>query len=346
MARTDPNEKRQPARESFSCWVVTDGRAGNENPALGLAERLAERLPLKISVKRFRLRAPYAALPPALWGDPFAALSPDAALLRPPDPDFLIGCGRRAAPFARAVKRRSPASFVVQLLRPPGGAGGLDLVIAPRHDRLTGENVFPTLGSLTRATPARLREDAARLAPALESLPHPRIAVLLGGANRAFRFGEGRARMIAADLRRLAESGAGIMATASRRTDPRARAVIADALAGFPHFFWDGAPVAGLANPYFGLLGLADHILVTEDSVNMATEAAATGKPVHVIALDRALFARGAAKFAAFHEALRREGAARPFAGALDRWRYEPLDETARAADEAARRFMARKRAQ
>ncbi|HXI87557.1 MAG TPA: mitochondrial fission ELM1 family protein [Parvularculaceae bacterium] len=326
-------------REAFSCWVATDGRAGNENPPLGLAEAIGERMQLKIAVKRLKVKLLLAALPAALWGDPFGALSSEGALLRAPYPDLFVGCGRLSAPFARAIKKRHPRTFVIQLLRPPGPIAFFDLVIPPRHDNLAGSNVFSTLGSPHRATRERLEADARKLAPALGGLPHPRVAVLLGGSNRAFQFGERRAAIIAADLRRLADGGAGLMITASRRTGEKERALVAAALDGAPHFFWSGAPVAGLDNPYFGMLGLAEHILVTEDSVNMAAEAAATGKPVHILALDRAPFARGAAKFARFHEALRAHGAARPFAGALDRWTYLPLEDTARAADEVERRF-------
>jgi uncharacterized protein len=73
----------------------------------------------------------------------------------------------------------------------------------------------------------------------------------------------------------------------------------------------------------------ADHILVTEDSVNMATEAAGTGRPVHLLGMDRL---RPSQKFDIFHKNLRMHGIARPFAGKLDSWTYIPLDETARAA--------------
>ncbi len=61
----------------------------------------------------------------------------------------------------------------------------------------------------------------------------------------------------------------------------------------------------------------------------MATEAAATGRPVHVLALDRIKPAR---KFEIFHKNLRMHGIAHPFSGHLERWAYVPLDETARAA--------------
>ena len=73
-----------------------------------------------------------------------------------------------------------------------------------------------------------------------------------------------------------------------------------------PAFIWDGSG----DNPYFGMLGLADAIIVTADSVTMVSEAAATGKPVHVVALEG-----GSAKFARFHRAMAEAGITRPFRG-------------------------------
>ncbi len=92
-----------------------------------------------------------------------------------------------------------------------------------------------------------------------------------------------------------------------------------------PHcaIFYEGEGV----NPYFAMLGSADHIFVTADSVNMATEAAATGKPVHILAVDGA-----AGKLDGFHRSLQRRGCARPFAGKLESWNYPPLVETDRLA--------------
>jgi mitochondrial fission protein ELM1 len=82
------------------------------------------------------------------------------------------------------------------------------------------------------------------------------------------------------------------------------------------------------------MLGAADAIIVTADSVSMISEAAATGKPVHIVELDG-----GSKKFARFHQALRDAGVTRPFAGMLGGWGYAPLDDTARAAAEIRRRF-------
>ena len=64
--------------------------------------------------------------------------------------------------------------------------------------------------------------------------------------------------------------------------------MLQERLGGLPAFIWDGSG----ANPYFGMLGAADAIVVTADSVSMISEAAATGKPVYIVELES-----GSAKF-------------------------------------------------
>src|SRR3546814_9290061 len=72
------------------------------------------------------------------------------------------------------------------------------------------------------------------------------------------------------------------MSTPSRRTGRRNEEILRRGRAGLPAEIWDGDG----ENPYFGILALADHVVVTGDSVNMVSEAASTGKPVHVVHLQ------------------------------------------------------------
>ena len=125
----------------------------------------------------------------------------------------------------------------------------------------------------------------------------------------------------------------GIAITPSRRTAEGALRLVRERLAGMPYFLWDGSG----DNPYFGMLGLADAVLVTADSVSMVSEAAASGKPVHIVDLDG-----GSVKFARFHAAMRDAGIARPFDGSIESWRYPPPDDTARAGEEIRRRLERR----
>jgi hypothetical protein len=301
-------------------WAITDGRAGILNQARGLAEAVG----LPIEVKTVHPRPPWTWLPVTLWPAPFAALGPDSATLAPPWPRVVIGCGWRSIPFVLAIKRRSGgATFAVQLQNPRVDPKRFDLVVPPEHDGLTGENVVPILGSPNGITQAALDAAAARWTKTLERLPRPRVAVLVGGTSKSHRFADDDARELASRLKTLASQGHGLMVTTSRRTGETQTRIIRDALTGTQSYVFDGVG----DNPYLGILSLADAILVTSDSTNMAVEAAATGKPVHIAHLPG-----GGAKFDRLHASLTTKGIARPFTGAIERWTYEPLNETARVA--------------
>ena len=327
------------ARPPDTCWVVSDGGAGMEVQCLGLAEALG----FEPRVKRIQVTKPWRWLPPRLIPNPLAAISPQGAPrggpncdpLAPPWPELLIASGRQTVAPSMAIRRASGGrTFTVQIQNPVVDPAAFDVVVAPRHDRLTGDNVIETLGGLNRVTEARLNAAAARFGPAFAHLPRPLVAVALGGSNRVYRFTRAIARRLGEDLARLCRrDGAGLLVTASRRTDPGILAPLRAALKGCAAEIWDGQG----DNPYLGYLGLADAFVVTGDSVNMVCEAATTGKPVHVVEL-----AGGSAKFTRFHQALQQAGATRPFAGRLEHWSYQPLRDTETAAAEIRRRLTAR----
>jgi mitochondrial fission protein ELM1 len=328
----------QPA-EPLEIWAVSDGRAGIEAQAVGLAEALMRRAPGHLTVKRVRLRTPWSWLPPGFTPAPRQALSIGSDPIEPPWPDIFVGCGRASVPLAmgmRAWSRRR--TFVVQLQDPRVNPREFDVVVPPIHDGLEGPNVLPIVGSCHRITPERIEAAMAEYrAVALDELPSPRFAVLIGGKSKRQDISARRARDISDSLARVQrETGGSLMTTLSRRTSDAARMQFRAWLAPHCAVFYEGDG----ANPYPALLGAADHIFVTADSVNMAAEASATGKPVHVLAVDGR-----AGKLAAFHQSLARRGCARPFNGRLESWNYPPLLETDRAAAAVLTALAARSKA-
>lgn len=308
-------------------WTMHDGKIGMANQVAGLAEALG----WPLVEKRVAIRAPWRHLPPALWLAPFAALDPAGAQVAPPWPDILIACGRNTVALARRVKRAaSGRTFWVQVQDPRFARSEVDLIVAPLHDPAPGDNVFRTRGAVHRVTPEKLRAAVARFAPLFAPLPRPLAAVLIGGDNKAYRLSAARFALLCDQLVGLASAGIGLAITPSRRTSAAQRAALKERLAGLPAYIWDG----GGDNPYFGLLAAADAIIVTADSVSMISEAAATGKPVHIVELEG-----GSRKFARFQDVLRGAGITRPFAGTIESWTYPPLDDTARAAAEIRHRF-------
>lgn len=325
------DDKPDTGRPS-SCWVVTDGRAGIENQALGLAEAVGRVENLTIMQKRISVRAPWRKLPRVLWGDPFGKLTPDSARLGPPFPDLWIGCGRLSVPFTMAVKSASPETFTVQLQNPRAPASAFDLIIPPEHDGIEGENIFPIVGSPNRLSLQKLEQGKALLNAQIAHLPMPRVAILIGGPNGKARINSTTADGLRQMVKEILEIGAGVMMTTSRRTPHLLMNALAPLKQHQNLFSFDPGMSENETNPYFGILAHADYLIVTEDSVNMTTEAAFTGKPLFTYNWQGPNSDPISGKFGKFHQSLMAIGVTRPFKGSLEKGTPRLLDETKRAA--------------
>jgi mitochondrial fission protein ELM1 len=342
---TDPN-----------CWAISDGAAGNERQALALMRALG----LAPRVLRIDLRQPWDAFAPRLTiGAGIAIRDHEGAPLAPPWPDIAIGCGRRAALATRMLRGWSGGrTFTVQILDPRIQAAAFDVVIAPQHDDVTGANVLHSIGALNAVDRDWLAAGRTRFA-GFAALPTPRTAVLIGGSNRAQRLDDAYFDALLERLAaRHAADGGSFLVSVSRRTPAATVSTLRAALTTFPGVFWSGSeedrplsrpascasepggllPSSGVGeNPYAGFLAWADRIVVTPDSVNMLSEAAATGKPVYTFA-PRPI----AGKLAAFHSELIASGHLRRLDDNTSRPQPPPLAETAAIAELVRERWRER----
>ncbi len=269
-----------PVTSAPSCWAISDGAAGNERQALALARALG----LGPRVLRIRVREPWAAFAPRLvFGARNAITDAEGRSLTSPWPDIAIGCGRRAALVTRLLREWNDGNtFTVQILDPRIDTRAFDVVVAPQHDRTIGANVIHSIGALNAVDQDWLAQGRAHFA-ALATLPAPRTAVLIGGTTRAQRLDDAYFDALLERLAaRHATDGGSFLVSVSRRTPLSTAARLRESLAKFPGAFWS-QPDEG-DNPYAGFLGWADRFIVTPDSVNMLSEACATGKPVYTFA--------------------------------------------------------------
>lgn len=300
--------------------ILSEPYAGLQTQARGLAEAAG----LSPALVELHPRAPWRWVGARWWLNPLAAVD-----LPAPGDGVLVPAGGTAAAVAAALRR--PGRPVVQVQHPRMDPARFDVIVVNRHDGLAGSNVVVTRTALHTATPERLAAARAAWAPRLAHLTRPLVSVLVGGSNGRFRLDRAVAAALGAQLAGMMRADkVGLALTPSRRTSADARAALAAAVVPGGGWVWDGAG----ENPYFGLLALADAIVVTEDSVSMVSEAAATSAPVLLAPLPGR-----SRRIRLFNELLVRDGRVRPFTGRLETWDAAPLDDTPMAGAEVRRRL-------
>lgn len=306
--------------------ALHDGRAGNARQAMALAQGLDA----DTGECTLHPRAPWRWLAPRALPGAGAGFGTNFDALMAKPPGLAIGCGRQAALATRLLRDRG--SQAVQLLDPRIDTRHWDIVVAPQHDALRGDNVIPTLGSLHPVDDlwlAQARRDFAHIA----TLPAPHTVLLVGAPSRHVALQDDAFESLLRQLAAHARTDYGSLSVvASRRTPERWRGLLAQLPADLPGIRWrderDGA------NPYAGLLGHAQRIVCTPDSVNMLSEAAATLAPVFAWSADIA-----SGRLRSFLDALRASGRVRDLDDALAPFEAEPLREIARVASEVRRRL-------
>ena len=334
LSRPDRGFERLPELSRARAWIVTDGKAGDENQCVGLAETLG----LAFEIRQVPAAGPFGWMAP--WGpiDPREGPRRRDGALSGPYPDILIASGRRAVPYLRAVRRATGGrTFTAFLKDPRTGEDSADFIWVPDYDDLRGLNVFTTLTAPHLVTAARLAAARARPDPRLARLGGPRVAVLVGGDSRHLSYRKTDMIRLVEDLRALADRGCRLMVTISRRTPNPLRDAVRTLAAETGGFLWDGTG----DNPYVGMLALAEAIVVTSDSANMVSEAVATGAPVLLFDLPRT-YIRHRRMFAGLAIA----GALRPFTGQLVDLTYKPIDATPVIAQALADAYAARRAAE
>ena len=315
-----------PSLAGMPAWIISDGRAGHLAITLGIAEALG----VDAEVVALAQRLPYRLLAP--WGPADARVIAD--LLSRPWPAIALGAGRQTVPVIRALKRRTTGRiFTVLGQDPRTGPDSADLIWTPEHDARRGENVITTLTPPHRFGGQRLALLRRNVGVNVRALPAPHVALFLGGPGGGYAWPPNDIARFADALRAVASQGASFLITPSRRT-PAPLLAAADAVTvGAPRILWTGQG----ENPYANFLAAADAFIVTADSANMAGEASATGRPIHVFHPRG-----GRAKFRRYHASLEAHGATRPLTPATrirEGWHYEPLDAARLVAAEIERRW-------
>jgi mitochondrial fission protein ELM1 len=326
-----------------SAWLLTDGSAG----MLAQARALAESLGLAHEAKKIALNRWFSWQPNAIYAAGYKHLIMDYVLdkknsdaLGEPWPPLVISCGRRAALIAMGMRHQLSTQQTavntrfIHIQDPQCPPENFDLVIAMEHDKVRGTNVITTSRALHNITPEKLEAARAQFAARFAGYASPKVAVLLGGSTNKYTLKPSAMKKIISSLEQLlAKTTCSLLITPSRRTGEENIRLLDSSFRRKPESSANKNMDPGLRrddtriylydnkeeNPYLGLLALADYIIVTNDSVNMMSEALATGKPVYILPLP----GHQHTKPARFAEKLVSDGTCRLLGESLQPWDYE-----------------------
>ena len=337
-------------------WIVSDGVAGMRLQSLALAEAMGW-----TAAPRFRdivvtPRQPLRSLPQL---GKIAMLAPHLPISTPAlpfeddgFPDLLVTCGRRMAGLSIAMRHRARIAGqpmkTIHIQDPRLDPACFDILLVPAHDPVRGDNVIISTGSLNRLTPETIADAARTLDRKWKNAAFPRVVVMLGGDNRRYKISPAMASHMVARLDAFArQTKASLAVVPSRRTPPDLIRQLTETLALNDAHARHRLATPQDANPYPGILGIADAIIVTSDSVNMASEAAITGTPVMItdwhsdVATSDAPTSNNATspatstphrqiesgRLATFHDAMMQGGHTVPLGDTIPTHDFTPLDD-------------------
>jgi hypothetical protein len=202
---------------------------------------------------------------------------------------LFLAAGSSADPFCLALSRLLGGCSAVLMTPNFLGTQPFDFAIVPEHDHpAPADNIFITLGAPNHIYVPDLKAEAEKLFAPIEPLPKKVIALLLGGSDANYELTPVWVQTILPALRDAAEKeGAALLVTTSRRTGKEADIAVESVLASSPSTRYLLLASQSADNPVLAMLGAATHVLVTEDSVSMVSEAVTAGFRVGLLRVGR-----------------------------------------------------------
>lgn len=263
-------------------WVLVDNRIGNANQAIILAEKIGQ--PFEIKHINYNL---FARLPNSILSlFPIHIKCKILKQLKTENiPEIIISAGRRTAVLAVYLKKLSNnKSKIIQIMRPNLEPKSFELIILPQHDiyNHTLPKIVRILGALTNIQEKlpSIKVNFENKYPDIKNF----IAVIVGGSNKNYKLSMENAQELGEALSAIADNHSlALFITFSRRTPKNVKEYFQKKFQ-WPNICYD--PESGEANPYPAILGSAEFIVSTSDSISMCSEAVSTGKPVYIYRPD------------------------------------------------------------
>jgi mitochondrial fission protein ELM1 len=286
-------------------------------------EGMAKALNTEFNHKIVRLSFPWNFVPPKFTLISDVILKDKIYLTENETLDLIISCGRKSVIPSILLKKKNPKIFTIHIQDPKVSLKNFDIIIAPEHDNLTGENVFNSKGAIHYITESEINRAKPYLTNKIKS--QKIVSLILGGPNKHYSFDEDQLVKIFNEIRsNFISKGYEIIVIPSIRTP---KTIIDLAIKEFGTEGYVANSVDKHA--YLSAFALATNIVVTCDSTSMISEAATSGKPIYVAHMKPK---RDNYRFKKFFKLFKEIGIIRDLGEKVENWTYDKLNEAERLA--------------
>ena len=303
----------------FRALLLTEGAHGMVSQVEGLAKALK----LDFNHCFVNLKKPWKYFPINLV--PVSKSVIDGKIPDQIENQVLISCGKNSIISSLFLKRNNKNLFNIHIQNPKINFSNFDLIVAPEHDQIKGDNILNTFGALHYITKQEIDNSSNVFSKYNLSENDKIVSLILGGPNRYYDFNEidlGNIFLLIKD--NFLDKNFKLILVRSRRTP--------DNIIDFAKkFFLNSAVIIDFVSKefYLSALKLSKTIIVTCDSTSMISECAITQKPIFVAKMKAK---RRNNRFEYFLNSFREKGIIKFLGENTDNWSYPELDETKRIA--------------
>ena len=299
--------------------LLTEGMHGMISQVEGLAKAISA----DFSHKIIRLNFPWNLIPPKFSPISSIVLKDRNYILEEEKPDLVISCGRKSVIPSILLKRKNPKIFTIHIQDPKVSLKNFDVIIAPEHDNLSGENVFNSKGAIHYITEMEIENAKPYLINKIKS--NKIVSLILGGPNKYYKFDKDQLIKIFNTIKSdFVSRGYKIIVIPSMRT-PRESIDLAIKELGECGYVVNKVD----KQAYLSAYALADYVVVTCDSTSMISEAATSGKPIFVAHMKAK---RNDYRFKRFFELFKKMEITRELGEKVESWSYNKHNEAQRIA--------------
>ena len=306
--------------------LLTEGYHGMISQVEGLAKALNTDFHHKI----VRLNWIWNYLPPNLTPKSEIILKDKKYISESEKCDLVISCGRKSVIPSILLKKKNKNIFTIHIQNPKVDFNNFDIIVAPEHDGINGDNIITSKGSIHYLTLEEINKSKFYLEKNIKKNKDV-MTLILGGPNKYYNYNEENIGNILQKINEYIDKyNLQLIVIPSNRTPKKIINMIKNIRSNY--LIVDKVD----KQAYLSSLSLSKYIVVTCDSTSMISEAALTGKPIYVAMIPAT---KNDYRFKKFRDLFKELNIIRELGDSLEIWDYEKLDETNRIAQESKKKL-------